>query len=94
MTYCKPTQKTFRGKGPTHYIDNATVAVAESGNYELFYGKDIVLLLNASNNLVVVGAGGILAVLDGLSRRSISKARAMLEEAGRLQVSENTKPKE
>lgn len=80
MTYCKPTQKTFRGKGPAHYIDNATVAVAESGNYELFYGKDIVLLLNASNNLVVVGAGGILAVLDGLSRRSISKARAMLEE--------------
>lgn len=57
VTYCKPTQKTFRGKGPAHYIDNATVAVAESGNYELFYGKDIVLLLNASNNLVVVGAG-------------------------------------
>ena len=78
MGYYRETQTTYLGKRAAYYINSATVAVSEANIYEAFYGNDIILSLTPDNCLVLTGAGGTLAVLDDLSKTSVSKMKNML----------------
>ena len=75
MGYYRETQTTYLGKRAAYYINRATVAVSEAN---IFYGNDIILSLTPDNCLVLTGAGGTLAVLDDLSKTSVSKMKNML----------------
>ena len=77
MGYYRETQTTYLGKRASYYINRATVAVSEANIYEPFFGNDIILTLTPDNCLVLTGAGGTLAVLDGLSAASIAKMKEM-----------------
>lgn len=78
MGYYRATQTTYLGKRAAYYINRATVAVSEANIYEAFYGNDIILTLTPDNCLILTGAGGTRAVLDDLSKRSISKMKDLL----------------
>lgn len=79
MGYYRETQTTYMGRRASYYINRATVALSEAEIPEIFYGNDIILTLTPDRCLVLTGAGGTLAVLDGLSAVSIATMEGLNE---------------
>ena len=83
MGFYRKTQSSYMGKRAAYYIQRAEVALSEADIPEIFYGKEMILQLTPDNCLVLSGAGGVHAVLDGLSDRSIQRMKALVAEGHR-----------
>ena len=83
MGYYRETQTTYLGKRAAYYINRATVALSEANIPEVFYGNDIILTMTPDRCLVLIGAGGTLAVLDGLSKVSVMRMEHYVSEGVR-----------
>ena len=71
MGYYRETQSTYLGKRAAHYVNKCKLALSEAEKYEIFYGNDKIIVLTPDNCLCIYGASGLLATLDGLSKRAI-----------------------
>lgn len=71
MGYYRETQLTYLGKRAAHYVNAGKLALSEAGKYEIFYGNDKIIVLTPDNCLCIYGASGLLATIDGLSKRAI-----------------------